>query len=97
MKTFRFHKDANTPLKLYQPHILSALIKDLSSETPVPNLFILKSIYKNKLTVHTEKVLFLARRGSSKTGTSWGESVRFFPQKRLIQFSWNSFIYWIRN
>lgn len=97
MKTFKFPKDANTPLRLYRPQILSELIKELSCETPVPNLFILKSIYKNKLSVHTEKVLFLARRGSSKTGTSWGESVRFFPQKRLIQFSWNSFIYWIRN
>jgi dolichol-phosphate mannosyltransferase len=96
-KTRRIPRDANTPLRVYRYDTLADLIKDLEDENPVPNLFLLTGVYKRKLKVHQEKVLFRPRRGASKTGSTWGKTLRILPQKRLLIFSWNSIIYWLKH
>ena len=97
LKTRRIPRDANTPLRVYRYNTLADLIKDLEDENPVPNLFLLTGVYKRKLKVHQEKVLFRPRRGASKTGSTWGKTLKILPQKRLLSFSWHSFIYWLKH
>jgi glycosyltransferase involved in cell wall biosynthesis len=97
LKTNKMPKDANTPLRIYKQNTLSKLIKELETTNPIPNLFLLKAIYMGNFRVWQEKVVFTPRRGISKTGTSWGKTLRIFPQKRLLLFSWNAINYWFKH
>jgi dolichol-phosphate mannosyltransferase len=97
MKTKSKTSDANTPLRFYARASLQALLADLKSDNPIPNLYISVRQHELDLKIATLKVEFRPRRGEDSQSTSWGKSILSFPTKRFLKFCFKSMQYWIKN
>ena len=97
---FRVRKwasDANTPLRAYRSDCLEMLLKDIPENSPIPNLFISALSRKRNLKIGSMEVLFGDRRGSQKTGTTWGKSKSYLPSRRFLKFCARATREWLIN
>lgn len=79
--------DVNTPLRVYRPAALAALLETLPESAEVPHVHFSLAEARAGFVVAEVAVTSIPRRGSTETGTMWG-SVRkpALPPKRLRQF-----------
>ena len=89
--------DANTPLRFYSRTSLEALLVNMETDNPIPNLYL--SVKQNELNlkIETLQVKFRVRRGEVSQSISWGKSFLNFPSKRFLKFCFKSIKYWIKN
>jgi len=85
-------KDANCPLRIYQPGALRLIIDQLPEHSLVPNLLILKIISKLQIKFEQIEVISIPRRGTEKTGTMWKGKRASVPSKRFISFCFRSLL-----
>lgn len=96
LKTGQLPRDANTPIRLYSPHVLEEFIPKIHL-SPVPNLLV--SILSRVSTQEISETSVIVReRKGSELGTMWGKSKlpTFLPNTRFLIFSYQSFLHVIR-
>jgi len=79
--------DVNTPLRVYRPEALQALLDVLPDGAEVPHVHFSLAEARSGFSVREVKVTSIPRRGGSATGTMWGKVRQpALPPKRLRQF-----------
>lgn len=78
--------DANTPLRVYRPEALQRLLREVRSDSMVPNLAISVHARRWGLKIEEIEVTSIPRRGADQAGTTWGKSRRQLPSKRFVKF-----------
>ena len=92
IKTGRFPRDANTPLRSYRYSIILEMLDQLSQASIVPNLQ-LSIISRNRNLVLTEfAVVSQERKGQNSIGTTWKSNRRSVPSKKFIKFCVKAFL-----
>jgi len=78
--------DANTPLRIYQPKTLHALLSIIPDNASTPNLLI-SAITRRQGIRYTEvNVESIPRRGTDIGGSTWKAKTKILPSKRFIIF-----------
>jgi glycosyltransferase involved in cell wall biosynthesis len=88
--------DANTPLRVYRRDCLEVLLRNVPENSPIPNLFISALSRKRNLKIGSMVVLFGDRRGTQKTGTTWGKSKSYLPSRRFLKFCTRATSEWLK-
>jgi glycosyltransferase involved in cell wall biosynthesis len=86
VKSRKFPRDANTPLRVYRPEVLRRLLEVIDDDCVVPNLAISAHSRRWGLRIESLEVQSIPRRGADKTGTTWGKSRRQLPSQRFVKF-----------
>lgn len=91
-KSFKFPKDANTPIRLYQPSVLREILKDTEGKL-VPNLIASIVIRRHKFKILQVPVEIVERK-PDQVGTMWKttNNSRVLPNKRFLRFCWRAFM-----
>lgn len=92
-----FPKDANTPLRIYRSEILNELLKQVQSDTLVPNLMFSYISRIQNFKILEFSVTSIPRRGDNSTGTSWGKSIFGLPSLKFIRFCKNAGSQWLKS
>ena len=87
-------KDANTPLRLYKPQILTDLINSIDANLMTPNLYISAFSRLRSLRILEIEVTSTDRRGNSKSGTTWMQKISWLPSKRFLKFCLKAVFQW---
>jgi hypothetical protein len=82
----RFPRDANTPLRVYQPAALRRHIDALNPDAMIPNLIISANSRRWKMNIQEIEVRSIPRRGLDQTSITWGKSRRQLPTRRFLKF-----------
>lgn len=86
IKSGKYTHDANTPLRFYKSIVLYQLMRVIPKSSLIPNLYISIHSRRNKFRIAEFKVQSKQRRGSEKSGTTWGRTSALLPNLRLIRF-----------
>lgn len=79
--------DVNTPLRVYRPQALRALLDAAPAELLVPHVHFSLAEARGGFAVRYLAVKSIPRRGASTSGTMWGGGVKaFVPPPRLRRF-----------
>lgn len=92
MKSGKFPKDGNTPLRLYRKSALARVLMTIDRNIKVPNVYISSLVRKNDFSIMESSVVSLQRRGHNKVGTMWKTKNNWLPSRRFIRFCILSFI-----
>lgn len=68
LKTRKWAPDANTPMRIYSPGVLSTLLTYVPPESATPNLLISAMLRKSRFLISEKKMIFLPRRGRNEIG-----------------------------
>lgn len=82
--------DVNTPLRVYRPATLEALVESVPVEASVPHVHFSLAEARRSDVVRYLRVASLPRRGGQEQGTMWGAAPQHAPRlppKRLRQFT----------
>lgn len=90
-----FPKDANTPFRAYTQSALQGLIRNIPSDFLVPNLYMSEKIRREGLHYSEEPISEFFRKGTVKSGTTWGQRGSFLPSKSFLLFCINSIRQWM--
>jgi dolichol-phosphate mannosyltransferase len=88
-------QDANTPLRAYRPEILERLLTDIPENSAIPNLHISALTRTSNLSIAEVPVRSIARRGSVKSGSTWGNRREYIPTRRFIRFCKSAVSEWV--
>lgn len=86
-------EDANSPLRFQSVKSLREILTRIPVDALIPSIW--WSAITGKQLIHYVPVTSIDRRGDSAQGTMWGRNNRFrrlVPPKRLIAFSFKSFV-----
>lgn len=86
VKSGKFSKDANTPVRVYKKDILGEIVKLIPEKSLTPNLFISIHIRKTKTKYSDFRIITRDRLGENKVGTTWNTKRSLVPSKKLLQF-----------
>ena len=86
LRSRRFPRDANTPLRVYRPTALRRHLDTLSPNTMIPNLVVSANSRRWKMNVLEIEVRSIPRRGLDQTSITWGKSRRQLPTRRFLKF-----------
>lgn len=78
--------DINTPLRVYRPDALRALVDAVGPDAAVPHVHFSLAEARWSYLVRYVSVQSLTRRGAQATGTMWQSSGTLLPPKRLRRF-----------
>jgi len=87
--------DANTPLRVYRPASLVALLSDVPSNAITPNLLISALSRVSGLRISEEPVTSIPRRGGDPAGTTWRARRTSLPSMRFIRFCLQAGQQWV--
>ena len=92
LKSGKMPNDANTPLRIYQPHVLAELLPKVAG-SKVPNLLFSILARRRKFSIVNQQVNVIERK-LNQTGTMWGKGItpRNLPNARFIKFALKSFM-----
>jgi dolichol-phosphate mannosyltransferase len=79
-------RDANTPLRIYKPRILRAILETINPNLLTPNLYISAFSRLKKFKIVEVEVTSLPRRGKTEIGTTWKQTLVWLPSKRFMVF-----------
>jgi len=82
----RWPADANTPLRVYQPSVLEALLAQIPDSASTPNLLISALCRQTEVNVTEVPVRSIPRRGSDQQGSTWKAKSKSLPSKRFVKF-----------
>lgn len=87
LKSGRLPADANTPLRIYEPHVLAELLPKVA-ESQVPNLLFSILARRRKFNIVNQQINVIERK-LNQTGTMWGKGTvpRNLPNARFIKFT----------
>jgi glycosyltransferase involved in cell wall biosynthesis len=86
-------EDANSPLRFQSVKSLQETLARIPVDALIPSIW--WSVITGKQVIQYVPVTSIDRRGNSAQGTMWGRNNRFrglVPPRRLISFSYNSFV-----
>ena len=86
VKTGRFPKDANTPLKLYSCFEAQNMLSEVDNRSMTPNLKYSIVCRLNHKKIQQIPVKTRDRLGESPLGVTWSSSQNLLPSKKLIKF-----------
>ena len=86
VKSGKYPKDANTPVRIYKKDILSEIVRLVPENSLTPNLFISIHIRKNKTKYSDFRIITRDRLGDNRVGTTWNTKRSLMPSKKLLQF-----------
>ncbi len=95
MRAPRRPKDANTPLRAYDPAVLRDLLAKVPTDAMTPNLLISALSRTARLRIIEVSVASLDRRGDTAHGSTWGQRRKSLPTKRFLRFCWDATRQWI--
>ena len=95
MRSGKWPADANTPLRVYKPDVLRALLEIVPEGNLTPNLIISVVTRRRNLHLVEVPVRSLPRRGSSRIGSTWGSAPLQLPDRRFLVFCWRAFMDWV--
>jgi len=87
-------RDANTPLRIYNPNTLSEILKNIDPNLNTPNLFISAFSRIRNYRILEIDVTSVDRRGNSRIGTSWNKGITWLPSKKFLKFCLKSTMQW---
>jgi dolichol-phosphate mannosyltransferase len=79
-------RDANTPLRIYRPPVLEALLQAVPANSITPNLLISALSRVSVLNISEEQVTSVPRRGGNPAGTNWRGRHASVPSTRFLKF-----------
>lgn len=90
--------DANSPLRVYKPSALIKLLELVPRESLTPNILLSQAMAQMNLRIKYAPITSLVRRGTSSTGTMWGNGRRpdFLPSRKFVLFCWRAALAWFR-
>lgn len=84
----KWQPDVNTPLRAYRPEALRVLLDAVPEHAAVPHVHFSLAEARGKFVTVNIPVESIPRRGSTETGTMWGQvAAPKLPPKRLRQFT----------
>lgn len=84
----KWQPDVNTPLRAYCPQALRVLLDTVPEHAAVPHVHFSLAEARGKFVAVNIPVESIPRRGSTETGTMWGQGAPpKLPPKRLRQFT----------
>lgn len=86
VKSGKYPKDANTPVRLYTKSILSEIVRLIPENILTPNLFISIHLRKTKTKYAHFRIITRDRLGENRVGTTWNTRRSLMPSKKLLQF-----------
>jgi dolichol-phosphate mannosyltransferase len=86
LRSRRFPRDANTPLRVYRVSALRRHLDALNPDTMIPNLVISSNSRRWKMNVQEIEVRSIPRRGLDQSSITWGKSRRQLPTRRFLKF-----------
>ena len=95
MRSGKWPADANTPLRVYKPDALQALLDIVPSGNLTPNLMISVVTRRRNLRLVEVPVRSIPRRGTSSIGSTWGSAPLQLPSRRFLIFCWRAFTGWM--
>jgi dolichol-phosphate mannosyltransferase len=87
-------KDANTPLRMYKPQVLTFIINSIDANLMTPNLYVSAFSRLRSLNILEIDVTSTDRRGDSKSGTTWKQKINWLPSKRFLKFCLKAAFQW---
>lgn len=87
LKSGRMPADANTPLRIYQPHVLAKLLPKVAT-SKVPNILFSILARRGKFSIVNQQIDVIERK-LNQTGTMWGKGItpRNLPNARFVKFT----------
>jgi glycosyltransferase involved in cell wall biosynthesis len=86
--------DANTPFRLYRAKELRKLLDSVSSTSPIPNLMISSLTRASGLNYAEYSLQKFTRVATHPDGSSWLQSVSWFPSIRFLKFCFRALRAW---
>jgi dolichol-phosphate mannosyltransferase len=89
-------RDANTCLRIYKPAVLKKIIKNIDSNSLIPNIFISTYTRLDGLNFRELDISALPRRASSVSGSTWRQKFTRIPSQRYLIFCLKATLQWVK-
>lgn len=96
LKSGKFPKDANTPLRIYRRDMARVVFERISEREKTPNLLISIICRKENFDLNYMNVKSRVRRGENPTGTMWKTKIKILPSLRFLKFCYSAFLGYLR-